>query len=225
MVHGWRTPPILGKPMTDAAAVLSGYFEQRADGTGVVSSGAMFERFGGGGDNDATRDRVTVEDLVAVSMLEVHIPGSAALRILGPDAAEISAYLAKIPTNVDLAGADDGLILQDSDAWTLWDFIRGYPGMGRTTTSKLLARKRPRLLPVQDTHVLNAVGHPDNFWPALREFLRQDRSAWSSWLREVRSLSAVGDDISELRVFDVLVWSEESERSRLARKLEASVAE
>jgi hypothetical protein len=219
MIHRLQTPAGLLTSPTEAAAVLTDYFSERLDGTGPIKSGAMFERFVGGGDTDVCRDRVTVEDLVAVSMLEVNVPAQAALRILDGDAAKISEHLGHISTDLDLADAPDEAIDTESHAWQLWKLLIGYHGgMGPTKTSKLLARKRPRLLPVQDTHVLKAVGGSTNLWADLRMFLREDEKKWSSWLREVRALSGVADDISELRVFDILVWTTESNRAAGARK-------
>jgi hypothetical protein len=172
----------------------------------------MFERFAGGGDAAAVQNRFTAEDVVAVSMLAVNVPALAALKILGDDAETLSALLAAIPADVDLVDADDEMIGSGTPAWRLWDQLDSYADIGTTITSKLMARKRPRLIPVQDTRVLRALNHPRefSFWEAMRHHLRRDDRALSAWLRRVREASGVGGDISEIRVLDVLVWKEES---------------
>ena len=92
----------------------------------------------------------------------------------------------------------------------LWTLIRSSgKGMGRTKTSKLLARKRPRLLPVVDSVVRATLGHRNgrtDFYETLQQTLAADDEALHNRLLEIRQRSGVGDDISVLRCFDILVW-------------------
>lgn len=201
-----------------AASEVRAYFsKQKQDGP--YWSGARFERFAGGGDAVAVRNRFTAEDIVAVSMLAVNVPALAALKILDDHAETLSELLAAIPADVDLVDADDETIGSGSPAWRLWDHLDNYRSVGATITSKLMARKRPRLIPVQDRRVLRALRHPRglSFWEAMRDHLRKDDQALSTWLRRVREASGIGDDISEIRVLDVLVWKEESTRAASER--------
>jgi len=69
---------------------------------------------------------------------------------------------------------------------------------------KLVARKRPRLIPVYDSVVRERVGHPEHFWAALNEDLRADNGALHRRLVDIRRQSAIGEDISALRIFDIV---------------------
>lgn len=168
-------------------------------------SGAYFESFAGGGDAVGSRDRFSAEDLVAVTFLGVKVPGWAALRILDFDAAMLNVLLAEIPHDVDLWQADASLLDPDSAAYRLWTAIEGLPDVGWVTAGKLLARKRPRLVPVYD-QVVKAALMPNRkgFWLALREEL-QDRSIVDR-LGQIHEQAGLGDHVSLLRVLDVAIW-------------------
>ncbi|MFF4147786.1 DUF6308 family protein [Streptomyces sp. NPDC001698] len=72
---------------------------------------------------------------------------------------------------------------------------------------KLLARKRPRLLPVYDRVVRCALGHPrPSFWLALHAALRVDDRALQRQLLTLRQAAGVPETVSALRVCDVAVW-------------------
>jgi hypothetical protein len=203
----WAMPAIFSTPAPVAGAVVSEYFSRRlASGSGPYYLGSLFERFAGGGDNEVTRDEITTNDLLAVSMLGVVVPPRAALRMLDADGHRISKLLRLIPCGIDLVEAGTQDIGEDSPAWELWGLISTYEGLDDAETSKILARKRPRLLPVQDPIVDEMLGHEGDYWAALRHYLRLDNRAAAIWLRDVRRASGIGEDVSEIRVFDILVW-------------------
>jgi len=54
--------------------------------------------------------------------------------------------------------------------------------------------------------VQSALGHEGDYWAALRHFLFRDSHAASKWLRLVRATAGLAEDISEIRVFDILTW-------------------
>jgi len=169
-------------------------------------TGAWFERLGGGGDRGEVRDVITTEDLVAVTMLSVDVPASAALQILGPDGREISDLLRRIPTALDLAGVDPELINKDWPGWRLWTLLESMQGIGWVIAGKLVARKRPRLLPVYDSIVREQVGAPADYWHSLNHDLRERDDALHRRLLDIRVQSAIGCDISALRVLDIVTW-------------------
>lgn len=74
--------------------------------------------------------------------------------------------------------------------------------------SKLLAAKRPHLLPIWDTFVEQAtsVGTKD-YWLKFQYVLADDdRRVWT-WLGSLRSKAPnVPSSIPELRILDVLLW-------------------
>lgn len=80
------------------------------------------------------------------------------------------------------------------------------PGVGATTASTLLARKRPRLRPIYDTIVAEVVGST-RLWEPLRAHLTQHPDLHERLLR-LREQANLSTDVSALRVFDVVTWME-----------------
>lgn len=189
-----------------AADLVSEYF-----GTGrhaaapPAFSGAYFESFGGGGDAPARRARFDSDDLVAVTFLGVKVPGWAALRILQTDPAMSNGLLGEIPHDVDLWETAVSVFSTDSAAQKLWDLMEGLPGIGWVTVGKLLARKRPRLFPVYDEVVKEALmPNRRGFWLSLREELQDP--VLRNRLRDIQEQAGLTHRISLLRVLDVAVW-------------------
>jgi hypothetical protein len=203
----WTLPEILSAPVPVAARVVSDYLTRKLpSGDGPLYVGCMFDRYAGGGDNESVRHVLTAEDVVAVSMLGVTVSGRAALRLLGSDARHISTLLASIPCNVDLVDAGPTDIGPESPAWELWCLVAACFPDDETSASKLLARKRPRLMPIEDRSVMASLGHEGDYWAALRHFLFRDSHAASKWLQAVRTYAGLEEDISEIRIFDILTW-------------------
>jgi Family of unknown function (DUF6308) len=200
-------PVVLADPRRAADLVLR-YFEGRRDHDRTpLYTGAAFERFAGSGDHPRVANVFTAADLVAVSMLSVQVPPRAALRILLDECDSLSACLADIPADVDLADVDEAVVADGSAADRLWWQLYSYPGVGSVTAGKLLARKRPRLIPVLDGVVRGVLGHPGKgYWRDLRGELRADDGRLVTQLNEIRHAAGLGESISTIRVFDVLVW-------------------
>ncbi|MFA5565294.1 MAG: DUF6308 family protein [Acidimicrobiia bacterium] len=194
-------------PFLDGSAtveLVSEYF-----GSGKESrspfTGALFERFGGGGDAPGRRHSFDPADLVAVTLLGVEVPGRAALRILDEDAAVLNGFLQGIPDDVDLWEAAEDVIASGSEADKLWHHLVDLPGVGWVTAGKLLARKRPRLIPVYDQVVKDALMPPGKgFWAALHAELQNQQLV--ERLKEIRAAAGLDGRISLLRVLDVAVW-------------------
>ena len=189
---------------SDAVRELKKYFGQEP--YKVAFTGASFDGLGGGGDRDQVRDILTAEDLVAVSMLSINFPARAALQILGPDSEEISHFLSQVPTDLDLVDVDPMLLNKDWPAWQLWDLLESTDGIGWVTAGKLVARKRPRLVPVYDSVVRKQVGAPRSYWQALNHDLRSEDKRLHRKLLRIRQDAGIGNDISALRVFDIVTW-------------------
>lgn len=204
----WTLPGELTATNKDAAAErLSAYFHTVLDDGVPYYSGAVFEAFEGGGDAPEVAYTFTAADLVAVSLLSVDVPGTAALRILGTKAAELTAVLKEIPTDRELLDATDDEVGPGSPADDLWRALRD-AGVGPVTTSKLLARKRPKLLPVIDSVVKRVLRHPlrASYWLTLRAQLNLDDGRLYRDLLAIRKQAGLGDEISVIRCFDVVVW-------------------
>src|SRR5437660_693869 len=186
---------------TEAPNVLNEYFNSGR------YTGGRFERFAGGGDGPHVADRITSDDIVAVSLLGVRIPGQPALAILEERPTPLSALLADIPVAVDLWDAPEQTVSPDSPADQLWRNLNGLPGVGWVTAGKLLARKRPRLIPVYDRVVKAALGRPDGdeWWRPLRVTLVENPEIITR-LEELRTGAGVGQDVTLLRILDVCIW-------------------
>jgi hypothetical protein len=159
------------------------------------------------GDNPP--NRVTRDDLLAVSLLGITWQPSTVRRILGADADALTDLLAPI-TNMDLWLADDALL---GAASAVWHRLRA-ANVPVVAAGKLLARKRPRLIPIVDHVIRRTLQPPRNrVWVTLRGCLQDD--ALRQRIEQVRPVGAA--DISALRLLDVVVWMRHS-RSREARK-------
>lgn len=146
-----------------AVAYVTSYFCQGQHGRPAYS-GSMFETFAGGGDH-VEPNRITAQDLIAVSMLSVHVPAQAALGILADLAKDFERLLQDVPVDArfeDLTPSDfESYLGEDGPAANAWTLLRQPDarwGIGQTTASKILARKRPHLLPIYDSVVAEAVG-------------------------------------------------------------------
>jgi hypothetical protein len=148
-------------------------------------------------------------DFIAAAMLSVDIPAQAAIRLLGPDAAEITDLLKQIPVDCDMIDIDPDELITGSAVSKLWSVLRrGKDGMGRTRTSKLIAAKRPRLIPIWDSFVEQATGlDTSDYWRQFQSVLTADDHAVWKWLTDVRDLAPnVPNEVSNLRILDVLLW-------------------
>jgi Family of unknown function (DUF6308) len=177
----------------------------RKDGSVFSFSGAYFERLGGGGNRAETVNRITAEDLVAVSLLGIEVPPHAAIRLLGTDSRRISRLLEQLPRAQKLADVSlDDLYDPTRPAMQLWDLLGSDKGMGPTKVSKLMARKRPHLIPVHDRAVRRALRRDDQ-WRAVHEIV----TTQSERLNEIRVAAGLTTRISLLRVLDVAIWMRE----------------
>lgn len=180
------------------------------DGKGPFA-GVTFDEMGA---NDPYQ--IGPSDLVAVSLLDVRFEPRAVRGILERDAADLSEMLAEIPFEVDLWEADDADL---NAALTLHEALDRYAGVGETKASKLLARKRPRLIPVIDSVVRRGLPLGDNPAKDLREALAIESRRHAIELLRPSNLSS---RISTLRLLDAAVWMRFSQ-SRNAKRARESV--
>ncbi|MEO8284028.1 MAG: DUF6308 family protein [Pseudarthrobacter sp.] len=201
--------------MDAAAQLLRTYYRRTTSGLPGYT-GSMFNCWGGGGDASPVVNRVTPDDLIAVSFLSVDVPGEAAFGILETHAALISDLLAQIPADLCMADAQpddfDKVLGDASPAHQLWHVLRGRDtgrwGMGETRTSKLMARKRPLLVPIYDSvvgHVMSMESGSMGQWERWRSALT-DGTGLPQRLQEIRRLSRITDPISDIRVMDIVLW-------------------
>lgn len=160
-------------------------------------------------------------DLAAASLLDVRFGPHAVLRLL--QRGDCNKLLAEIPPDVPLWEAPDELLGPDGPAWALWDELRAIPGVGRTRASKLLARKRPQLMPILDKVIVRALNLEDvDAWQALRLALTPE-------LRErIDALAPAATDQgattpTTLRLLDIATWMQKSQ-SRQAKAVRSLLA-
>jgi hypothetical protein len=131
------------------------------------------------------------------------------------DAQRVTTALTRIPNGVDLAdvSAEEAPeILRNTNL--LWREARR-AHFGQTMVSKLLARKRPRLLPIIDSLVVDQLRYNRNnvnFYESMWRVMSDRELALPARLTAIRSeaTAIAGDErierLSDLRVFDIVVW-------------------
>ncbi|WP_051420892.1 DUF6308 family protein [Paenarthrobacter nicotinovorans] len=208
-------PDILKADRTeDAAALVRKYYTHlyRHD---ITQTGSRFDDWAGGGDRPEVANVITADDVLAVSFLSVQVPAPAAIGLIESRANEVSELLGQIPTNLDLASVSsdeyDHYLGPRSPANTLWRLLRGSDtyrwGIGPTTASKIMARKRPRLIPIFDSVVGPLMGHQtcDGQWETWHSVLTNG-TGLSNRLKSIREKAAIAQNISDIRTMDVVLW-------------------
>lgn len=183
------------------------YFSTAAPDSPLSYTGSRFDTLGGGGSRPDTRDRITAADLLAVQCLNVVVPAQVSPNLLeGHLGIQVSSLLRHIPANIELGetGARDH-VLPRSPADQVWQLLKQQDGVGWVTAGKLMARKRPRLIPVWDHVVKCAMGHPENVWLWLDELLSQDERL-TEQLHQLHQMARLSDQVPRLRVLDVVIW-------------------
>lgn len=208
-------PDILSADRIDEAGELVRDYYGKTFKNGLPRTGSHFDVWAGGGDKKQVQNRITADDIVAVSFLSIDFPAQAAIGLLGGRAKDVTALLEDIPANIDLADVTaekrEELIGNDSKAQKLWELLRGTNdsrwGVGPTTASKIMARKRPRLIPIYDSVVGPLMGLEDSAgqWATWYEAVAGN-SALPRRLTLIRELSGISEQISDLRTMDVVLW-------------------
>lgn len=175
-------------------------------------TGSHFESIGA---QAGTEHVFTAADLYSVLTLSVDVPAQAGIAILGQEASAFNELLEQIP-NVAIGALSESEFEErlgvESRAMELWNLLRrNRPGdsrwgLGPTTTSKIMARKRPHLIPIEDSGVdrVGERGRGDSWrlwWEAFQnegDYLEE---------RSTKLRAAIGrPELSTLTVFDVMLW-------------------
>ena len=150
---------------------------------------------------------IDVEDLYSPTLLSAPIDRRAGQEILQRSDA-VSRHLLAIPANLELwdensAAVDDALGHADA----LVTELQLIDEIGWTKASKLVAAKRPDLIPIWDTQVSGAVGAPSKM--SWVDYWREWRNAFTpGTVTTVRTIAAnLGHpDLSPLRAMDIIIW-------------------
>jgi hypothetical protein len=209
---GWidlRQRYFLGSAAVDA---VSAYV--KVEGGRPKFTGSQFNTWAGGGLLEP--NRITVDDVLAVQFLSMR-PYSQTLWDLAEGKRQaIEHALARVPTDATLWSDGDGVDAALGAADDAYAAIETVRGAGWVTAAKLLARKRPDLVPVKDRVIRKAVGS-GAFWRPLRQWLRTDDNL--DRLVEVREAAgATPEQVPVLRVFDIVIWPAERPRRTQGRR-------
>ncbi len=150
----------------------------------------------------------TADDILAVTFLSVTVPPAATRQLLAGEFNRFNFLLAQIPPDLCFweASAPD----RASAQWQLEDALREFYSIDLAIASKLMARKRPHLVPINDKLVRDLLGLRHSFWGSL--FVAFSDSRLKSRLASIRDEAGSRDDVampqglSLLRVFDVITW-------------------
>ncbi len=173
----------------------------------VESDGRFFEQLY----DVHAANRFTASDLLAVTSLGVVVPPPVVMLLLERTAtATVASLLSTIDTDrcvEDLPPEDyEQLLGERSAAWSLWDFLNVQPGIGPTIAGKLMAAKRPRLIPISDFHVKDTLGATDrDFWKCVWTVLADNQLRAA--LGAIRDAVPDAWNLSLLRVLDIVAWS------------------
>jgi len=119
---------------------------------------------------------------------------------------QIRELLEQIPVSLPMHEARWTQYAPGSPASRLWEIFKHCGGKNRwVTANKLLARKRPHLLPVYDNQVKTLLGAPASFWACLWTWFEADPSRAGA-VTSLRTEAGGIDDISLLRCLDVILW-------------------
>ncbi len=170
------------------------------------------------GDNPA--GRLTTDDLLAVSLLDVRFPPKAVRGLVVGADEEVNACLdaERIPADLVIWEATNDQLSTVSRFTHL--LAVGYKGIGPVKADKIAARKRPSLVPIVDRAIQRVVGTVESrndFRGFLRDYLQDpDRRTQIDDLHP----SGEGTTIPTVRLLDALLWLLGS-RSQAARAVMA----
>ena len=173
-------------------------------------------------------DQLTTRDLVAVSMLGTAIDPHAAAWILDEGARPISDLLAQIPSGIELWLIDEAVLADDAPLAQLmrllqhgrWPDSIGPNGIELAGATKLLAAKRPDLVPIYDVHVeVRLQPTPGQFIQAMRSGLStpEQRIGPAIALAPIDRAQPDGIELSFLRRIDIALWMLHHEATLAAR--------
>lgn len=197
----------------DAYRLVDAYYNPTPQGyskaKNVLFAGRYFDELP---ENDASK--FTVGDLAAASLLDVRFGPHTVVELLDRD--QCSALLAKIPAHLTLWEATQEQLGENSAAWQLWRQLVAIPGVRATRASKLLARKRPRLMPILDSVIVDRLRLDGlDKWAALRSAITPELRGRINGLAPAATSHGASCP-STLRLLDVATWMTYS-RSKQAK--------
>lgn len=186
-----------GEQFSWAVQALQAYCDGRTGQGRWLYTGGWFDRLAGQSEPDA----FTAQDIVAISMLSVTVPAHAAIELLETERDDFSKLLERVDKTRHIWEVEEAVLGPGSHADDLWHRLRKLDGVGAVIAGKLLAAKRPRLIPVFDQHVHAALAPPPGeFWMAMRLSMEDAHQIVTA------AVSEAGVGLTPLRAVDVVVW-------------------
>ena len=170
---------------------------------GLPFNGRHFERFSAMSDPN----RFVATDVLAVEALSVKVPPNLAANLFDIQLDQFNSLLRQIPADKDIWEVSDSDLDLGSPAAHLQYRLEGLPRIGPTASkliaSKLMASKRPRLIPVIDTLVSELQQlRGGEFWLPMRNQLADPERRKK--IADV--VSCAPDNVTLLRRIDVALW-------------------
>lgn len=156
-------------------------------------AGATFDLLG-----ENPSKRFVMDDLLALNLLDISLDAEAIRRISD---GEFDAALAQLPTSLTILDLEGTVYLRANE---IWQALRALPGVGPTTASKLLSRKRPKLIPIRDGIVNDVLGLGKADWWSVLPFVL-GKKGLASRIDELDP-RIDGYTPSTLRLMDVAIW-------------------
>ncbi len=164
-------------------------------------TGPFFEEFIARSDPN----RFTSEDLGALACLSVELRGEAVVELLIERADELNELLTApgVPdAGADLRTVDPAAIAGGAPLSVLYERLKSIKGISYVRASKLLAAKRPALVPVRDNVVADFLGAGEAWWAPYRDLVSESDVA-----DKVYDLSQdIPERVSLLRRVDIALW-------------------
>ncbi|WP_104091771.1 DUF6308 family protein [Arthrobacter sp. GMC3] len=217
----------LGTSSATPSDLAVGYLRTYLTGVDPVVSGdwpAIGRRFEHLATTDIDPNIITAEDLLSVSFLSVNVPPRAAWAILTSRSTAIAKKLAQIPNKVSIEhpGCTLDMYLDDSALQGLWNLLRRDENenlwdMGATKISKVMARKRPHLVPIQDRIVVSELDASDadywEMWWHAMHLHENGKPVVADFARELRERIPEAEKLSLLRTLDIVMWMHRTHRN------------
>ncbi len=150
---------------------------------------------------------------MSLALLDVGLEPKTMIGLLDRDT-EIASLLGRIDPSLSLADAPDPRDESEGPwvpATQLWKVLRSVPQVGRARASKLMARKRPHLIPIFDRHLAEALRltKHDNDWLIIQQVVRTHAQRLAELQFELQA-NHPGEGrlkgLSQLRILDIVIW-------------------
>jgi Family of unknown function (DUF6308) len=177
-----------------ASSLVSEYFNIEKNPT---FAGHDFDRLGKSVSGD-DEFKFTSNDLLSLCLLDIRPRPEAIRQII---AGSFNHILEGLTPGIPIWHMTEEMY---DNALVAWTTLTSINYLGSTSTSKILSRKRPELIPIQDSVIERVLGFGKNaWWKSLREVLGDEG------LRD--SIDALYDNRfgprpSTLRILDVATW-------------------